>query len=317
MSALKRHRAEHSLVVSAPAAQLYAVIADVTLWPAVFGPTVHVRHLERGERAERFEIWATVGDGISRWTSCRTLDPAGLRVTFRQDHSRPPVASMEGEWALRELPGGDTEVVLLHDFTVVDDDPEAVASVNAALDRNSEAELAALARVAGRGYPVADLVFSFTDRLEHTGPAAEAYGFVRRAELWAERLPHVERVRLTEDAPGIQDLEMDTVTADGSRHTTGSVRVCRDPEWIAYKQRVTPALLAGHSGLWTFSDGPDGPVATARHTVALDPDGLETVLGSGATVADGRAYVREALGRNSLATLTRAAEHARTAVGRP
>lgn len=301
------HRTEHTLTVSAPAQVLYGLVADVTLWPAVFEPSVHVQHLERGGRAERFELWAVVNDTVTSWISRRTLDPEGLRVTFRQERSSAPVASMSGEWLFRELPGGHTEVVLYHDFTAVDETPATLAWINEALDRNSARELAALARIAELGHPVPDVVFSFTDTLPLQVPVEAAYDFVNRADLWAERLPHVGRVRMSEPSPGVQDLEMDTVTADGSAHTTRSVRICRAPQWIAYKQLVTPKLMSGHSGLWTFTDGPDGPVATARHTVAIDPGAVTGVLGAGSSLADARAYVREALGRNSLTTMEHAA----------
>ena len=311
MNRPRQHRTEHSLEVPAPARVLYDLVADVTAWPAVFGPSVHVRHLERGDRSERFEIWATVNGEVSNWTSRRTLDPEGLRITFEQEHSRPPIASMGGEWHFRELPGGGTRVVLLHHFTAVDDDPATVRWITEALDRNSPEELGALARVAGPGHPVDEVVLSFTDTLEVAGSAADAYAFVHRADLWAERLPHVSRVRMTQTPSGVQDLEMDTVTADGSAHTTRSVRICEEPRWIAYKQRVTPRLLLGHSGLWEFADGDGGTaVLTARHTVVLDPAAVPEVLGEGRTLADARAHVRTALGRNSLATMSHAAAFA-------
>ncbi|MGA4838288.1 aromatase/cyclase [Streptomyces sp. G45] len=301
------HRTEHAWTADAPADTLYALVADVTRWPAIFEPTVHVRHIERTPRSERFEIWAVVNDEVAHWTSRRVLDAHRRCVTFRQDHSRPPVTSMSGSWLFRELPGGRTEVVLRHRFTVADDDPAAVGSASAALDRNSARELAALCRVAEAGPRVEDLVFAFTDTVELAGTAEEAYAFVARADRWPELLPHVDRVRLTENPRHVQDLEMDTVTADGDRHTTRSLRICRPGEWIAYKQRVTPRLLSGHSGEWTFADGPSGAVATARHVVALAPDAVTEVLGAHASLADARAHVRAALGRNSRATLEHAA----------
>ncbi|MEV4425565.1 aromatase/cyclase [Streptomyces sp. R-07] len=302
------HRSEHSVTVAAPAETLYALVADVTRWPAVFEPTVHVRHLARDGRTERFEIWAEVNGEIAHWRSRRVLDPRRLYVSFRQEHSRPPVTSMSGGWLFRPLADGRTEIVLRHRFTVAGDDPAAAARIEEALDRNSARELGALAALAETGHPVDDLVFSFTDTIPLTGAARDAYTFVERAERWAELLPHVARVTLTEPEPGLQWLEMDTVTADGSAHTTRSARICRAPEWIAYKQQRTPRLLSGHSGEWTFAQTPQGAVATARHTVAVDPTGITEVLGPDATLADARTYVREALGRNSLTTLRHAAE---------
>ncbi|MFI8942900.1 aromatase/cyclase [Streptomyces syringium] len=313
METTHEHRTEHTRVVAAPPRVLYGLVADVTVWPALFGPSVHVRHLERSDRAERFELWATVNGEVSSWVSRRTLDPDLLRVTFRQEVSRPPIASMGGEWLFRELPGGHTEVVLRHSFRAVDDSPDTVARVNAALDRNSPEELAALGRIAECGHAPEDMALTFTDTVELSGAAADAYAFVARADLWADRLPHVDRVRFSESAPGVQDLEMDTVTADGARHTTRSVRVCRAPEWIAYKQLVPPKLLLGHSGLWTFTEGPGGAagaVLTSRHTVVIDPDAVEAVLGAGRSLADARTFIREALGRNSATTMGYAAQYA-------
>ncbi|MEU7422309.1 aromatase/cyclase [Streptomyces sp. NPDC040750] len=301
------HRTEHTLTVSASPRTLYDLVADVTLWPAVFGPTVYVRHFERTPRQERFQLWAVVNDQVTSWISRRTLHPEELRITFRQEHSRPPFASMSGEWIFQELPDGRCRIVLVHDFVPADDSPRTLAAIKAALDRNSPEELGALARLSGLGHPLSELVFSFTDVLPLRAGVAEAYDFVHRADLWAERLPHVAGVRLGEPSPGVQELEMETVTADGSTHTTRSFRVCQDGEWIAYKQLRMPRLLLGHSGLWTFSDGDEGPVATARHTVALNPDAVTEVLGAGSTLEDARAYIREALGNNSRTTLSYAA----------
>jgi len=309
MAALHEHHTEHTQVVAAPADVLHGLVADVTLWPALFGPCVHVRHLERSERAERFEMWATVNGSVSRWISRRTLDPDRLRVTFAQEVSRPPFASMGGEWLFRALPGGDTEVVLRHSFTPAEPGGETVERALAALDRNSTQELAALARLAELGHPVADLAFSFSDSVELPGAPADAYAFIERADRWAERLPHVSQVRLTEPAEGIQELEMETVTADGAAHTTRSVRVCRSREWIAYKQQVTPELLLGHSGLWTFPEGSGGTELTSRHTVLLNPAAVTEVLGPGHDLADARDMVRTALGRNSATTMAYAAQH--------
>lgn len=309
MSAARR-RTEHSLVVAAPAESLYGLVADVTRWPVIFAPSLHVQHLERGEREERFRLWALVNGEVKSWTSRRELDGAGLRIAFRQERGQAPVASMGGAWRFTRLPGGRTEVVLEHDFTAVDDDPDSVEWITRAVDRNSPVELAALARVAEQDHPVDDLVFSFSDVVRLPGAAADAYAFVHRSDAWPDRLPHVRRVVLREDEPGVQHMEMDTVTGDGSAHTTESVRLCFAPSSIVYKQLVPPKLLFGHSGSWTFEDAADGAVVTARHTVAIDPDAVAEVLGEGRTVADAAAYLREALGRNSRATLSHAGAHA-------
>ena len=303
------HRAEHTLVTGAPAATLYGLVSDVTLWPAVFAPTVHVRHLDRGPGWERFRIWAVVNDQVRSWTSRRELDPDRRTVTFRQEHSEPPITAMGGRWSFRVLPDGRTEIVLEHGFDT-DGSPGAVEWVTAALDRNSATELSSLAGVASLG----DVVSSFSDTVRVPGGLAAAYAFVHRADLWAERLPHVDRVSLDERPGGVQMLAMSTRAPDGTVHETESIRVCHQDAWIAYKQRVTPALLLGHSGLWTFENRPDGTAVTSTHTMVLSPEGAETVLGPGTTLAEARDHARSALSRNSRATLELAASHARAEV---
>jgi len=219
---------------------------------------------------------------------------------------------MGGAWEFRPLPGGRTEVVLEHDFTAVDDDAESLAWITEAVDRNSPVELAALARVAEQDHAVDDLVFSFEDVVRLPGTAADVYDFVYRADAWPDRLPHVRSLVLQEEEPGVQHIGMDTLTADGSTHTTTSVRLCFEPGLIVYKQLVPPRILFGHSGSWTFEESAEGAIVTARHTVAIDPGAVREVLGTGKTVADAREFLREALGKNSRATLTHAGAYAET-----
>lgn len=307
---MRRHT-EHTLISSAPARELYDLAAEVNRWPAIFAPSVYVDILERTERTERFQLWALANDEVKTWVSRREHDPDALRIRFDQERSAAPIASMGGDWIFRPLPDGRTEIVLLHDFTAVDDASETVDWINSALDRNSPTELAALARIAEYGHAVEDVVFTFSDTVALRGSAADAYEFVYRSDLWPERLSHVSRVVLREDVPNVQDMEMDTVTPDGSAHTTRSVRVCFPDERIVYKQLVPPKLLLGHSGVWKFVDTADGALVTAEHTVAIDPATVTEVLGDQATLADAREFARTALGKNSRATLTHAGQFVR------
>ncbi|MEU3950510.1 aromatase/cyclase [Streptomyces sp. NPDC029526] len=297
---MRRHT-RHTLVSPAPARALYELAADVRRWPAIFKPTVHVHHLERGPHTERFHLWAMVNGEVKSWVSRRKLDPEGLRIHFDQERSAPPVASMGGEWIFEPLPDGATRITLLHDFTAVDDSPDVLEWINTALDRNSPSELNALSQVAQ--LCLDDAVFSFTDRVTVARPVREAYGFLHRSDRWPEHLPHVRRVVLGEPAPGVQDMEMDTVTADGSGHTTRSIRVCVTDERIAYKQLVPPRLLLGHSGVWELSETAEGTEVTSTHTVVLNPEGVRNVLGEGTTPAEARRFVQDALSRNSRTTL--------------
>lgn len=301
-------RRTHTTRIAAPVERVYALIADATRWPAVFGPTVHLEHLDRTGQDERFQIWATVNGTVATWTSKRHLDPVGASVRFDQERSQAPVATMGGEWSFRpDCSGNGCEVVLEHHFSAVDDDPAAIEWISTALDRNSESELGALRRIAELGHPPEDILFSFEDVVHTAGPVQDAYEFLLRGDLWPQRLPHVKDATMTEDEHGVQDLTMVTLTADGAEHTTRSTRVPLPGLRLAYKQHRMPALLLGHSGLWTCAE--DGTL-TARHLVAVNPAAVTEVLGAGKTLADAREFLRNALGNNSRATLTLARAHA-------
>lgn len=305
----------HRHIAHAPAEALYGLVADVTRWPVIFGPSLYVRHMERGERDERFQLWAMVAGEVKTWTSRRTFDPDGLRITFQQERSQPPIASMGGSWTFHSLSDSRTEIVLEHEFTVTGGD-RVLDTLSGAVDRNSTEELAALAKIAELSYPPEEVIYTFEDAIEFDGAAAGAYTFIDRSDLWPDRLPHVSRVLLREEQPGIQDMEMDTVTADGSSHTTRSIRICFPHEQIVYKQQLPPALLFGHSGAWSFADRPEGgAVVTAQHTVAINPAAVAKILGPDATLPDARKYLRDALGGNGRATMSHAGAYASQTAG--
>jgi aromatase len=304
----------HEITASVPAAEVYRLIADVRNWPRIFPPTILVDHLERGDERERIRIWATANGSAKTWTSRRILDPANLRIDFRQEVSADPVAEMSGSWILESLGDAACRIVLLHEYRAVDDDPSALAWIDAAVDRNSRSELAAL-RTTVEGHRATDeRTFSFTDTVRMRGSVKDAYGFINEAGLWPERLPHVATVRFEEVSPGLQSLERDTRARDGSTHTTKSYRVCLPFERIAYKQVTLPALMSLHTGTWTFQEHADDDISvSSEHTVTIDTGNIARVLGAGAGLPEARSYVQGALSTNSLATLHHAAEYVREA----
>jgi aromatase len=301
---------EHSIEVDAPPSEIYRLIAEVENWPQIFPPTIYADHLERSDTEEVIRIWATANGQAKSWSSRRNLEPGRLRVTFRQQVSAPPVAEMSGQWIIEERVAGRSRVRLLHSYRSVDDDPDGLAWIDRAVDRNSRSELAALKTNVERYLASRELTFSFEDTVRIEGSAKDAYDFVNEAGLWSERLPHVATVRLSEDVPGLQTLEMDTRAKDGSTHTTKSYRVCLPHERIAYKQTTLPALLDLHTGCWTFRETEDGTFASSQHTVALNPGRVQEILGPDAGVEDARTYVHTALSTNSKATLGHAKAYA-------
>jgi ribosome-associated toxin RatA of RatAB toxin-antitoxin module len=303
------HTAEHRISVDAPADTVYRIIEDVTAWPRIFPPTVYVDRLTADENTERIRIWATANGEVKTWTSKRTLDADARTITFRQEVSQHPVAAMGGTWIITPVTDTSCEVVLLHDFQAVDDLPANVTWIEQAIDRNSGAELGTL-KATAESTELDELLLTFDDHLEIEGSVQDVYDFIWNAEKWEERLPHVARVDLGVLGDDLQTLEMDTKANDGSQHTTRSVRVGFAPGHLVYKQLLVPALLTAHVGEWILEPSASGLVATSRHTVVIKPSAIPAILGENATVADARAFLRNALGTNSLTTLRYAKDHA-------
>lgn len=307
---------EHGITVSAPAERVYQLIAEVQNWPRIFPPTVHVDYVERPDGdsgEERIRIWATANGDVKNWVSRRVLDPGKLRIEFRQEVSAPPVASMGGTWLMEPVSARECRVRLLHDYTAVDDDPGSLAWIEQAVDKNSRSELAALkANVELDDDSPEGRVFTFADTVRIEGAAPDAYDFLNEAQLWQQRLPHVARVDLQEDTPGLQILEMDTEAVDGTTHTTKSIRVCLPHSKIVYKQITLPALMNLHNGVWSLVQDGDAVLVTSEHTVVINTGNIAKVLGDEAGVPQAREFVKKALSANSRATLGYAKQHAET-----
>jgi aromatase len=293
---------EHGITVSAPADRVYELIADAGKWPEIFPPTVHVEYLDKDERTERIQLWATANGVARTWTSKRERDAERRSVTFRQERSAHPVGGMGGEWVVQPVSDSECKVRLLHDYFAVSDDPADLDWIGQAVDRNSTAELQALKASAELSGP--EQLVTFEDTVAVDGSAKDVYDFLNEAKQWQERLPHVVRVSLDEETSGLQILEMDTRTKDGSVHTTRSVRVCQPHSSIVYKQLVLPALLSLHTGRWLIEPRAGGGVSvTSRHTVQINTARIADVLGADADVLAAQEAVRNALSANSLATL--------------
>jgi len=305
------YQLEHAVEIDAPANSVYALIAGVEAWPRIFPPTVYIEREPLTGNDERVRLWATANGSVKSWTSRRSLDDQARRIDFRQELSAPPVASMGGSWLVGEAAGDRCWVRLLHDFAAVSDDAEDVDWISRAVDTNSRSELASLKVYAEQvaGHP--ELTLDFTDSIQVHGAAQDVYDFLNEAQRWDTRLPHVARVALTEEVPGLQVLEMDTRTKDGSTHTTKSIRVCFAGQSIVYKQTRVPALMSAHTGRWLIRELTDGLLeVSSQHAVVLNPAAITQVLGPSATVITARQFVHSALSGNSSATLGYAREFA-------
>ncbi|MFI0515739.1 ribosome-associated toxin RatA of RatAB toxin-antitoxin module [Streptomyces canus] len=302
-------RTTHHIDIDAPTGTVYGIIADAPAWPVHFAPTIHVERVEEADPreggVERLRIWATANGEAKTWTSRRHLDPRRTRISFRQEVSTAPVASMSGEWIVEAgTAPGTARLTLLHEFTAVDDDPAGLAWIEQATDRNSGTELANIKALAEQATDTAGLVFEFEDSTVIDADPGAVYRFLHEAAAWPDRLPHVSRMTLREDVENIQWMVMDTVTKEGSSHTTESVRVCFPEQLrIVYKQIVTPPLMTAHLGEWTVVPTANGVRATSWHRVRLNEDAIAEVPQAGGTRASAAEFVRRAVGGNSAATL--------------
>lgn len=295
-------KTDHRKTVPASIESVFRLICDVSIWPVLFAPNIHVEILEKKSQSERLQLWALLNGEIKTWTSVRYIFPDEYRVRFVQEVPQKPVSAMSGEWILSSSEGV-TEVVLTHEFSAENSDD--IDWIRKAVDANSAAELHSLCEVASQVGGAEAVLHSFEDTVE-IPDVDSAYDFVYRADLWVERLPHVRSVVLTEKVPNIQQLQMDTETSDSKIHTTSSYRVCQKNRFIAYKQTELPSLLLGHSGVWRFSDSMVETQATSQHNVLLNPEAVRSVLGPEATLQDAAQLVRRNLGANSRATLNAA-----------
>ena len=297
------HRTEHTRVIHASPRTLYDLVAEVERWGVVFDSVAHARSLRRTGRGERCEVWAWEEGGITTWNGSRVADPYRLYIGFTWEPGALPVP-VGGCWYFRPLPGDRTEVVLRHRFAPGDDARTAGDRVRRILDRRAHQQLDALVRIAsltGGGAP--SPVFSFTDTFAVPGAAAAHHDMVRRADLWAERLPQVARSTVTALHPQVHALELDTIGPEGFARRTRSVRVCHDSGWIAHKELVTARPLIGHTGVWTFAEGLRTPVVTVRHTVVIDPAAVCGGAGNRVSAESVPAGIRETLRRDARAVL--------------
>ncbi|MFE1444206.1 aromatase/cyclase [Streptomyces sp. NPDC058739] len=306
---------KRNIHVAAPAGVVYALIADTSKWPLYFSPNIHVESLEFDGEQERIRVWALMAGQLQSWVSARRLDPVERRIDFEQELPSSFQAVLGGVMSVRSVGPRDTVVELGVEFRNAEG--LDVSWLELAARRNSRTQLAELKSVAEQWSRLDELTLTFEDSKRIDGPAEAVYDFLYRAGDWPGLVPYVARVDLTEEAPGVQRIAMETVTEYGT-HDTESMRICFPHAGrIICKQITNPALLAAHTAEWSVVPDETGTTVTVRHSVVLREEDITAVLGEGAGLGEARRHVREVLGQNSLTMLTLAREHARSTVQLP
>lgn len=307
------HKADHHIAVNAPAQRVYDMIADVEKWPNMMEATVHGVRAEMEGDTELIRMWSVV-KGVTRiWTSRRRHDLGALTVTFHPQKFRPPIGGMTGAWVVEPVTDDTCRLRLLHEYFPATDDPADLDWIVQALDRSGTVDLTAVKSAAEAIEEGAQ--FTFANTVEVEGGAEDVYDFLHEARLWQERLPHVARVSVEEETPGMRVVEIDTRAGDGSVRTTTSVRVGEPYRRIIHKQQIVrPALMTWHTGRWLIEEtGPGTVSVTAEHTVRIDQEQITGVLGEGADLAAAKDFVREALSEDDSVTLDHVKSYAEKA----
>lgn len=146
---------EHTVTVDANADVVYAVLADVEGYAKLFPPTESVTMLEESDTYQIARLVVDVSGQRQSWVSRRDLDSEHRTIAYRQLENAPMIEYMGGEWRALPLGQNRTQLVITHDFAArptdsVPTQEQATALLDAAVERNSHADLAAVRQEAER-----------------------------------------------------------------------------------------------------------------------------------------------------------------------
>ncbi|MFF2363753.1 SRPBCC family protein [Streptomyces sp. NPDC058122] len=197
-------------------------------------------------------------------------------------------------------------------------DVSGVSGVLDVFEARVRAEVAAVRVAAERWDRLDELLLSFEDSVYVCGSPEIVYDFLYRIGDWADLVPHVERVEVGEERPGVQRTVVHTSDPDtGDTAVFEGVRLCFPAAGrIVHRQSVTPDPIAAYYGEWSLEPDACGVRVVHRHQVMLRESAVEPAPGASALSVDVRRQVREWLGRTSTETLTLARWHAESALRR-
>ncbi|POM22834.1 putative polyketide cyclase [Actinomadura rubteroloni] len=156
VSAMKH--TEHTVTVNAPLDVVWEVLVDVEGYAEIFPPTQEVTMLEQSPEHQIARLVVDVNGEIQSWVSRRDIDVQHRIISYRQLENAPLMAHMGGDWRALPIKDDVTQLVLTHDFKAKDPvdgkvagkytPEEAEAMLDAAVERNSVADLGAVKEVA-------------------------------------------------------------------------------------------------------------------------------------------------------------------------
>jgi aromatase len=147
------YHTEHTVTVEANADVVYAVLVDVEGYAQLFPPTESVTMLEESDTHQIARLVVDVSGQRQSWVTRRDLDLQRRTIAYRQLETASMVEYMGGEWRAIPLDEHRTQLVITHDFAARPTDSvptleQATELLQAAVERNSQADLAAVGREA-------------------------------------------------------------------------------------------------------------------------------------------------------------------------
>jgi aromatase len=288
-------KAEHEVVVHAPAAAVYRLLAEPENWPLMFQPFVHLEPLGTDGSLERVGMWTTSAGAVNHWVVLRRLEPDRLSLTFRPEVVPSPLEAMERGWTVEPLSDAKCVARTIHDYRVATDDPATCETVRDQIGGIADGELAAVREMAELDASSPGLRLVVRDAVEIDGPPAAVYDFLYDAARWPAAMPHVARAELLYDARNAQVVEMDTEEAGGGRLTTRTARVGFPHRLIAYKHLLLPPIGKSHRVRLRIEETSRGTMVTCVQDVVLSETGVAKLLGEGARLETARDFARREL----------------------
>lgn len=300
----------HETTVNAPAEKIYRFVVEDANWPQILAPVVHIARKQMKGPRQQLRVWAARNGAVTESTYLRVLDPTAFRIEFRQQNPVPPVAELKGLWDIEPVGEGRSRVRLSYDLRILEQDVRSKDAIREELHSECQAALDALRYTlelsSGARY---DRLLTFDDSVTIEGSAKEVYDFLKDADQWPGLLPHVTKVVLSEESPGVQILQIESLADNGSTRHATSARVCFSDEKIVYKQLTLPPVMTAHLGHWVLNEKASGVTATSHQTVLLDEAGIAALMGPDPDLDEARQRVFSTLSADVRAILRCAKEH--------
>jgi ribosome-associated toxin RatA of RatAB toxin-antitoxin module len=139
----------HEITVSAPAVELFDLVADVQQSPQWFPTHLHNELVERSGSADVVDRYVIDNGSVRSWRTRLEMDRDALRIGFAHYKPKPPLTGMRGEWSFRQ-DGGPTHVRVTHSLEAPAGSAGVIAKLAADLDRHVPRQLAQIKLLGAR-----------------------------------------------------------------------------------------------------------------------------------------------------------------------